>query len=354
MRTWSLLSGAGVVALVLVLIGCAPEDAPQTASPSDGDAASETVAVALAEEYRLTAEQIDEISDMGLTFGMNTNHRTDDFINLLIEGAEEAASEYGIELLVSEAGFDANRQLGQIEDLVQQEVNGIFTVAVDSAAISSAILRANEAQIPVVIVGGPPSRGEVVTVLNSTSYQGSYASASYLVESVGGEGRIGVLSIPLALKTIRDRETGTLDAIGQSNMQLVSMQAVWTQDEALAAAENMITANPDLSAIFATWSLAVNGALAAIEASGRDIALAGYDAERAGFQALDDGNPHLLSLSGQQAKAQGRAGVDVLVQSILERSIAEEVLVPTVLVTGDDYRERWSDLYPGVAAPWEE
>ncbi len=353
MRKWLLPLGAGIVVLLFVLTGCAPEEAPQTATPSDTEASEEALGVALAEEFQLTADEVSEISGMGLTFGMNTNHRTDDFINLLIEGAEEAAAEYGIELLVSEAGFDANRQLGQIEDLVQQEVNGIFTVAVDSAAISSAILEANAAEIPVVIVGGPPSRGEVVTVLNSTSYQGSYASAAHLVESVGGEGQIGVLSIPLALKTIRDRETGTLDAIGQSNMQLVSMQAVWTQDEALAAAENMITANPDLTAIFATWSLAVNGALAAIEASGRDIMLAGYDAERAGFQALDDGSPHLVSLSGQQAKAQGRAGINVLVQAILGRPIAGEVLVPTVLVTQDDYRDRWSELYPGVAAPWE-
>lgn len=342
--------------MLFTLIGCAPKEDPGTEysleSPSSlPDSGGE---VAYAEEYRPASEQVERIAAMQLTFGMNTNHRTDDFINLLITGAQEAASEYGIELLVSEAGFDANRQLGQIEDLIQQEVDAVFTVAVDSAAISSAILKANTAGIPVVIVGGPPSRGEVVTVLNSTSYDGSYASAAYLVDAVGGEGQIGVLSIPLALKTIRDRETGTLDAIGRSNMQMVSMQAVWTQDEALAAAENMITANPDLRAIFATWSLAVNGALAAIEASGRDIALAGYDAERAGFQALDDGNPHLLSLSGQQAVAQGRAGIDVLVQSILGESIADEVLVPTVLVTPGDYRERWPELYPGVTPPWDE
>lgn len=291
---------------------------------------------------------------MNLTFGMNTNHRTDDFINLLIEGAQEAAEEYGIELLVSEAGFDANRQLGQIEDLVQQGVDGIFTVAVDSNAISPAIVQANESDIPVVIVGGPPARGEVITVLNSTSYQGTYESTSYLIDEVGGEGQIGVISIPLALKTIRDRETGTLDAIGESNMQLVNMQAVWTQDEALSATQNILTANPDLNAIFATWSLAVSGALAAIEDSGRDIKLSGYDAERSGFMALHNENPHLLSLSGQQAKAQGRAGINALVQNKLGATVADEVLVPTVLVTRDNYMDAWEQLYPGVTPPWEE
>ena len=59
-------------------------------------------------------------------------------------------------------------------------------------------------------------------------------------------------------------------------------------------------------------------------------------------------------MSGQQAVAQGRAGIDVLVQSILGESIADEVLVPTVLVTPEDYRERWPELYPGVTPPWDE
>lgn len=345
----------GLIILSVFLVGCAPEDVDETASSeSEAQASSDTTLSSDAADYQLTSDQIDEISGMDLTFGINTNHRTDDFINLLIEGAQEAADEYGIELLVSEAGFDANRQLSQIEDLVQQGVDGIFTVAVDSNAISPAVVQANEANIPVTIVGGPPARGDVITVLNSTSYQGTYDSASVLIEEVDGEGQIGVVAIPLALKTIRDREAGTLAAIGESNMQMVNMQAVSTQDEAISAAENMITANPDMNAIFATWSLAINGALAAIEDSGRDIKLAGYDAERAGFMALHNENPHLVSLSGQQAMAQGRAGIDVLAQSILDADIAEEVLVPTVLVTRDNYQDAWEELYPGVTPPWEE
>lgn len=346
-----------------LVIGCAPEGAAEQQGAGDdgGEATAETAAESgtagpptMAEEYRLTDEQIQEVQDMDLTFGVNTNHRTDDFINLLIEGAQEAGEEYGIEILVSEAGFDANTQLSQIENLVQQDVDGIFTVAVDSNAISPAIVQANDADIPVGIVGGPPARGTVVTVLNSTSYEGTYESTSRLIEEVGGGGQIGVLSIPLALKTIRDRETGVLDAIGESDMQMVNMQAVWTQDEAVSAAQNIITANQDLNAIFATWSLAVSGGLAAIENSGRDIKLAGYDAQRSAFMAIHNDNPHLVSLSGQKGTAQGRAGVEVLVHTILGNEVADEVLVPTVLVTKDNYQDAWDELYPGVTPPWEE
>lgn len=310
--------------------------------------------VAYAEDVALSEEQIEQIRSMNLRFGFNTNHRTDDFINTLIRGGEQTAEEYGIELLVSEANFDAARQLSQVEALIQQEVDAIFIVAVDSDSISRAILEANEANIPVVMVGGPPARGEILTLLNSTSFEGCFESTSYLIEQVGGEGQIAVISIPLALSTIRDREEGTLDAIGDSQMQLVGLQPVFEQEEAIAAAENFIQANPDLRAIFATWSLAVNGALAAVEASGRDILVSGYDAEVSGFQAFHNDNPYLQSLSGQQAALQARAGLDALCQSILGNEVAPDLLVPTLLVTEDNYMERWDELYPGVEAPWAE
>jgi ribose transport system substrate-binding protein len=341
------------------LIGSAPAVVAEGAQEqqqgsASGQGQSGQTSTAQASEYELTEEQIEQVRDMDLTFGVNTNHRTDDFINLLIEGAQEAGEEYGIEILVSEAGFDAQRQLSQIENLVQQDVDGIFTVAVDSNAISPAIQQANNADIPVAIVGGPPARGEVITILNSTSYQGTYESTQRLIDAVDGQGQIGVLSIPLALKTIRDRETGVLDAVGESDLALLNMQAVQNQDEAVSAAQNMITANPDMNAMFATWSLAVSGALAAIEDSGRDIKLSGYDAERSAFMAFHNDNPHLISLSGQQGKAQGRAGVNVLVQHILGNEVARDTLVPTVLVTRDNYQEAWGELYPGVTPPWEE
>ena len=305
------------------------------------------------EELELTPDEIEQIKALGLTFGFAMNHRTDDFINTVIAGGEAAAEEYGITLVVNEANFDAALQLSQVENLVQQEVDGIFMIAVDGDSISQAIIAANDADIPVIVVGGAPARGDILSLMNSTSYAGCHESCKYLVDAVGGEGKIGVIHIPLSLETIVERERGTRDAISESNMELVAFESVLTQDDALAAAENMIQANPDLVAIFATWSLAINGALAAIEASGNDIKLSGYDAEVAGFQALDEGSTILLSLAGQQASLQGRTGINGLCKQLLGQEVKANILVPTLLVTADNYKERWDELYPGATPPWD-
>jgi len=323
--------------------GYAQDATPEVGPPAGGSA----------EDLALTPEQIEEIRGMGLRFGFHTNHRTDDFINTLIAGGEQTAEEYGIELLVGEAGFNAGKQLADIEALIQQQVDGIFLVAVDFTAISPAIVRANQADIPVVIVGGPPARGEVVTVLNSTSYQGCYDSAAFLMETVGDGAQVGVITIPLALETIQERDRGAEAAIRDGGGEIVATQAVGSQDEALNAAQNMLQANSELAGIFATWSLAVNGALAAIEASGRDVALCGYDAEVAGFQAFEAGNPHLYALSGQQPILQGRVGLDALCRAKLGLEVPPEIETPTLLVTRENYEEMWDRLYPGVPMPWE-
>jgi len=352
-RRFMRLSGAigGSLLAGGVLAACADEDKTASSSASAGSQAP-AQRVAGPDDLALTPEELEQIRSRGLRFGFNTNNRTDDFSATLIRGGEETAEEYGIELIVGSADFDASKQLSDVQSLVQQQVDAIFLVAVDANAISPAVLAANRANIPIVIVGGPPTRGEVVSVMNSSSYRGCFDSATALTEAIGRRGEVGIVAIPLALETIKQRDRGARDALRRAGVREAAFQAVSEQDEALSATQNIIQANPDVTGIFATWSLAVNGALAAIEDSGRDIKLSGFDAERAGFRAFDRGNEALVSLSGQQAFLQGRVGIDALCKTVLEQRVARAIEVPTVLVTRDNYREMWDRLYPGVEAPF--
>lgn len=308
-----------------------------------------------AEALALSDAQAADISARGLTFGFLTNNISDDFSRTLVAGGEARAAELGITLLVNSADFDANTQLSQFDALVQQGVDGIFLTAVDAASIGQGVLRANDAGIPVFIVGGAPARGEVISVMNASSYQGSLEAGTALMERIGQpNAQIAVLGIPFALQTIRDREKGILDAIGAGGGQLVSLQSDFSQDRLLELATNVIQANPELDGIFATWSLAVNAATEAVRQSGRDIPIAGYDAEAAGYLELASGDTDIVALSGQQAAVQGRAAIDGLARSILGATLCPEIITPNLLVTADNYAEMWDVQYPGAPRPWEQ
>lgn len=312
-----------------------------------------------ADAFKLTAQEKTTIKNRKLRIGFNMNARTDDFINSVVAGGQAAAKEYGIQLLVGDANFDAAKQLGDIENLIEQQVDAIFMIAVDANAISPAIEKANQKNIPVIVVGGPPTRGKVSAVLNSTSYQGCLEGTRRLIQEIGGKGNIAVLSIPLALKTIKDRERGSTDAVKGTNVRIVATQPVFSQAEALTAAQNILESNPDLKGIFANWSRAIAGAMQAVSAAKRNVAIVGYDAEVDAMQALKSGRPAspnglpiLRSVIGQQGLAQGRAGVDALCKVLLGTKIPGEILVPTVVVTHTNVDRRWKELYPGRATPW--
>lgn len=306
-----------------------------------------------AESLHLTEAQAADISARGLTFGFLTNNLSDDFSRTLVAGGQQQAEALGVELIVNNADFDANTQLSQFDALVQRQVNGIFLTAVDAGSIGQAVRRANQADIPVFIVGGAPARGEVVSVMNAASYQGSFDATAALMERIGeANAQIAILGIPFALQTIRDREKGVLDAVGAAGGQIISLQSDFSQDRLLELATNVIQANPDLAGIVATWSLAVNAATEAVRQSGRNIPIAGYDSEVPGYMELHSGQTNIVALSGQQAALQGRAAIDGLAQVALGATLCPEIITPNLLVTADNYAEMWEIQYPGVTPPW--
>jgi len=306
-----------------------------------------------AEALKLTTAQVQDIKSRSLTFGFLTNNNSDDFSRTLASGGEAFAKELGVKLVVNSADFDGNTQLSQFDALVQRDVDGIFLTAVDAGSIGQAVLRANEADIPVFVVGGPPSRGKVISVMNASSYQGSLDAGTALMGKISKpNAKIAILGIPFALQTIRDREKGILDAVGAGGGQVISMQSDFKQDKLLELASNVIQANPDLDGIFATWSLAVNAAVEAVRQSGRDIPIAGYDSEVAGYKELAGGKTNIIALSGQQAALQGRAAIEGLAQSILGAKLCDEIITPNLLVTTENYKDSWAVQYPGAKAPW--
>lgn len=345
--------GAGAA---LSSCGGGEEAAGPATSGSGSDSASGSGSGKVLEDVdalALTDEQKADIKGRGLTFGFLMNNIADDFSKTLASSGEKHAKDYGIELVVNSGDFDANKQLSQFNALVQQKVDGIFLTAVDAAAIGAAVTKANSAKIPVFIVGGPPGRGEVISVMNAASYQGCRDAGAALMQKIGTpNAQIAVLGIPFALQTIRDREKGVLDAVGEAGGQVVSLQSDFNQDKLLALASNAIAANPDLGGIFATWSLAVNAVIEAVKKSGRDIPFAGYDSEATGYKELAAGNANLVALSGQQAFVQGKAAIDGLCQAVLGNKLAPEIITPNLLVTAENYEDSFATQYPGATAPF--
>lgn len=114
----------------------------------------------------------------------------------------------------------------------------------------------------------------------------------YVKSDMGGKAKIGVVgALNSFIQNIRQKgfEDTIKDKAGVTVAGVVDGQNV--QDTALSAAENLITGNPDMTAIYATGEPALLGAVAAVESQSKqkDIKVFGWDLTKQAIAGIDAG-----------------------------------------------------------------
>jgi ribose transport system substrate-binding protein len=113
------------------------------------------------------------------------------------------------------------------------------------------------------------------------------------------------------------------------------------QDIALTAAENLMTANPDLDAIYATGEPALLGAIAAVESQGKtdSVKVFGWDLTASAVNGIDAG--YVTAVIQQDPGEMGATAVRILNDLAAGGSTEAIVSVPVTIVTSenvDDFR----------------
>ncbi len=113
----------------------------------------------------------------------------------------------------------------------------------------------------------------------------------YVQKEMGGQARLGIVGA-LNSAIQNQRQKGFEETL-KSNPKITIANVVDgqnVQDKAMTAAENLITGNPDLTAIYATGEPALLGAIAAVE-TGRqkDIKVFGWDLTAKAISGIDGG-----------------------------------------------------------------
>lgn len=268
------------------------------------------------------------------------------FFNQMNEGALAAAAELGDEVVIFNANNDPAAQNSAIETYIQQGVDGIVVIAIDVNGIMPAVEQAVEAGIPVVAVDavlpeGPHAAQVGVDNVTAGAMMGEFF-LDYMASEMGGEAKVGIVgALNSSIQNIR--QAGFVDTIsgadGVSMATVVDGQNV--QDLALSAAENLITANPDLDAIYATGEPALLGAIAAVESQGKQdsIRVFGWDLTAQAIAGIDAG--YVTAVIQQDPGQMGGTAVEVLNTLAGGGTTDPIVSVPVTIVTTanvDDFR----------------
>ena len=218
------------------------------------------------------------------------------------KGAEEAAKKLGVNLVVQAADreVDVERQMQIIENLIERKVNALCVAPSGSREIVPVIVKANKAGIPVLVVDTRADEkalaaagGKIATFIGSDNFDGGKIAGAFVVEKLGGKGSVAVLEGIPGHETGDARLRGFRESIAKApGITIVASQpANWERDQGFNVFQNILQANPGVTALFACNDLMALGATEAIAAAGKTgkILVVGFDAQPEARAAIKKG-----------------------------------------------------------------
>ena len=306
----------------MLLAGCGKTEDAATTKP----AAEETTEDAAADTATDTAASGETIK-----IGVSVADQSNPFYIDIVDGMESAAKD-GDELVIVDAGFDAAKQLNDIDDMIQQGVKVMLIDPVDSNAIKSAVEACDAAGIPVIAYNSPLNF-EIASTVATDNYLAGQLVGEAMGKALDGKGEVAMLTYNVA-EVCLDRANGFKDAIAEyPDIKIVEEQEIQPgTDTALPVAENILQAYPDLAGMFALNDPSALGCVAAVESANLldQVQIVGVDGSDDAKAAIAEGK--MLASAAQDPVQIGSVAIETAYKVIAGEEVEKVIKIPSYLV----------------------
>lgn len=307
--------------------------------PAMTDAATEASTSAATSSEPESPISLEAGAGEGLSVGLVTINLQALFFNQINEGAQRVAEEQGVDLQIFNANNDPVEQNNAIENFATRGVDAIMVLAIDTEGIVPAIQSADQQGIPVIAVDAIVESDSVTTQVGTDNEEAGRQIGEYLVEQAGDDGQVGVVG---ALNsTIQNvRQAGFETAVKDAGWQIAGVvDGRNIQEEALTAAENLLTGNPELGYAYATGEPALVGLISAVQSQGRqeDVQIVGWDISETAVDALEAG--YLIGMVQQDTFRFGEEGMRAAIAAATDQDPPAEIPIDVSIVTPQNYED---------------
>ncbi|MBQ9065891.1 MAG: sugar ABC transporter substrate-binding protein [Blautia sp.] len=281
----------------------------------------------------------------GKTFGYTCMDGTNPFFVALEGAIREVVEGNGDTLLSFDPGNDSNTQIDQVEDAISAGVEYMFVNPVDADGIIPALDMLKDADIP--MFGFDTQVGDMsylVSYAGSDNYNAGYVCGKDLAEKLPEGGDILVLDSP-TMQSVVDRTNGFMDALEESGVEfnVVDQQdAQGNQQVANEKATDMLTAHPDVVAIFGGNDPTALGIYAACDAAGVSPLIYGVDGSP-DVKALLTEDSNLTGTGAQSPITIGKTIAEVAYKWIDGEEVEDTYPIETFLITAENVADYGTD-----------
>lgn len=240
-----------------------------------------------------------------------------------------------------QSGTDIEGQIALIESMVTQGVQGIALTPVDPT-VAPALDKAIAASVKIVLMDNDIPGWTGKTALATTNnYNAGVIAGTYLKTVLKDGDKIGILEGVPGVPALDDRVNGMLKGLEGVAVEVVGRGGTnCTQELGVSIAEDILTANPDLKALYAACGPPAVGATQAIANAGianDDIVMVGFDACCGELDKIVSGQED--ATVAQFPAKMGELGVDSLVKAIRGEAVESLVDTGAGLVTADNVKD---------------
>ena len=304
---------AAAAALALLTAGCSGDD-DSKGSDGSGDGGGDAVKIGFITKFPV------------------------DFYDIMVDAAKEwDAGEDGAEVLYAQgkSGTDDEGEIAAIQSFITQQVDAIV-ITPTSPNVQEDLQKAVDAGIVVILVDNDiPDWDGKTSVVATDNKAGGELAGTWLAENLPEGAQIAVLQGVLGNPSLDDRVTGMKETLGDAAEVVAETPTDCDQTKGLDAAQDILTAHPDIDGIYAACGPPLLGALEAVDAAGLSgLITVGFDASPDELAAIAAGTES--ASVAQFPDKMGSMGVQAAFDALNGKDVPATIDTGTEMVTEDN------------------
>jgi ABC-type sugar transport system substrate-binding protein len=291
-----------LIAGATVLAGCTKSESEGTPTPAGSEGqqvvASSTPSGAGCTLQQYGAQKLD-LKDAVVGFSQSEKE-ANPFRIAETQSIRDEAAKIGVKkLLVTNAQSQLSKQISDIQDMLAQGAQFLIVAPLNSDGLEPALQAAAAKKVPVLTIDrkitAAPCK-DYLAFLGSNFVEQGRRAADAMIKATGGTGKVAILLGSSGNNVTTDRTNGFVEQAKAKapGLQIVAQQTgEFARDKGQAVMEQLISSNPDITAVYAENDEMALGAVTALRSAGKnpgkDVKIVSIDGTRNAVQAIADG-----------------------------------------------------------------
>ncbi len=250
---------------------------------------------------------------------------------------KKAAEKYpDIKVVFKDAQNDSLRQVSQIEEFINANVDAIIVSPKEAAPLTPPIAAAYDKGIPIIVLDRAVLKDKYTCFIGANNKKIGKAAGEWIVKKLAGKGKIVELKGLMTSIPGHDRQNGFRNGIKGSDLEVIfDADMKWLEPEARKEMESALAVHDKIDLVYAHNDPGAHGAYLAAKAAGREkeMLFVGIDAlPQEGQMYVKQG---ILSASFEYPTG-GKEAIDVVMDIFNGKQPEKEITIKSRVFTKEN------------------